>query len=539
MKVSYHALKKENVADFLILTVTERETNMLMPLIMPISDLGIIEAEHDGRIYTLGKIGQFNIIHCKCSDMGTQESGSSILITRNALSDWPCIKGGAMVGIAFGMYDEDSGVTSKQHFSDVLVARKIYPYENQKLKDGQKEFRGEWHEANTTFVKAFEEVSRTWSVCNLYNENVHIEVSPLLSGEKLFDDKDERDKLKLRFNEARGGEMEGIGLASACEDAGIPWILLKGICDFGDGNKKEQKHERQDNAARTAAMALQSVLQREDLLISLCDNKKSQFYYQPNRQIEDLVLFDDYNLDCEPFYLRRPVDDLIHNATKVKGCWVFGKSGVGKTVALIRALELMEVRNVFIDMATMVNQPTERMFRFVYEEICDFFETIPKVQCQQLHEVAKAISEVIEQHVNQGEFYIVIEEIPLSEEHGQQFAEFVQQLCSLIISRYIKKCRVNIKFMLSSIASPLNVIPDTQEKVKRYLGFVPMNEWNSDECLELWRIITDEINYQLEGLSPSEFVETMELSPRRIKDCLRSHSLLNNRQVSKVSIAQL
>ena len=539
MKVSYHTLKKENVADFLILTVTERETNMLMPLIKPISDMGIIEAEHEGRIYTLGKIGLFNIIHCKCSDMGTQEIGSSTLTTRNALSDWPCIKGVAMVGIAFGMYDEDSDVTPKQHFSDVLVARKIYPYENQKLKDGQKEFRGEWHEANNTFIKAFEEISQTWSVCNLYNENVHIEVSPILSGEKLFDDKNERDKLKLTFNEARGGEMEGIGVASACEDAGIQWILLKGICDFGDGNKGEQKHERQDSAARTAAMALQSAFQREDLLITLCNNKKSQFFYQPNRQLEDLVLFDDYILDCEPYYLKRPVDDLIHNATRVKGCWVFGKSGVGKTVALIRSLELMEVRNVFIDMATMVNQPTERMFRFVYEEICDYFETTPKEQCQQLHEVAKAIAEVIELHVNQDEFYIVIEEIPLSEEHGQQFAEFVQQLCSLIISRHIKNCRVTIKFMLSSIASPLNVIPDTQEKVKRYLGFVPMKEWNCDECLELWGIITDEIDYQLEGLSPSEFVESMALSPRRIKDCLRSHSLLNNRKVSKASIAQL
>lgn len=539
MKVSYHALKKENVADFLILTVTERETNMLMPLISPISDMGLIEAEHEGRLYTLGKIGQFNIIHCKCSDMGTQEIGSSTLITRNALSDWPCIKGVAMVGIAFGMYDEDSEVVSKQHFSDVLVSRKIYPYENQKLKDGQKEYRGEWHEANETFVKAFEEISRTWSVCNLYNEDVHIEVSPLLSGEKLYDDKIERDKLKLTFKEARGGEMEGIGLASACEDAGIPWILLKGICDFGDGNKGKEKHDRQDSAARAAAMALQSALQREDLLLSLCNNKKSQFYYQPNRQIEDLVLFDDYNLDCEPFYLKRPVDDLIHNATKVKGCWVFGKSGVGKTVALIRSLELMEVKSVFIDMATLVNQPTERMFRYVYEEICDYFETTPDGQYQQLHEFAKAIADVIEQYVDQDEFYIVIEEIPLSKEHGKQFTEFVQQLCSLIISRHIKNCRVTIKFMLSSIASPLNAIHDIQQKVNRYLRFVEMKEWNNDECLELWGVITDEIDYQLEGLSASEFVEAMALSPRRIKDCLRSHSLLNNRQVSKASIAQL
>ena len=538
MIVSYHTLKKENVADFLILTVTERETNMLMPLINPISDSGIIEVKHEGRVYTLGKIGQFNIIHCKCSNMGTQESGSSTLTTRNALSDWPCIKGVIMVGIAFGMYDED-GIANRQHFSDVLVSKMIYPYENQKLKNGQKMFRGEWHHANGIFIKAFDEISRTWSVCNLYNEDVHIEVSPLLSGEKLFDDKVERDKLKLEFIEARGGEMEGIGLASACQDAGKPWILLKGICDFGDGNKGKQKHERQDDAARTAAKALLSALQREDLLISLCNDKKSQFYYQSDRQIEDIVLFDDYNLDCEPFYLKRPVDELIHNASKVKGCWVFGKSGVGKTVALIRTLELMEVKSVFIDMATMVNQSVDRMFRFVYEEICDYFDQTPDAQWQQLHELSKAIAEIIEKQVECGEFYVVIEEIPLSEEHGQQFADFVQQLCSLIISRHIKNCKVNIKFMLSSIASPLKAIHDIQEKVTTYIRFVEMKEWGLDECLELWGIITCEIEYHLNGLSASEFVETMGFSPRKIKDCLRSHSLLNNRQISKVSIAQV
>ena len=537
MKVSYHALKTENVADFLILTVTERETNMLMPLIQPISDMGIVEVEQGGRIYTIGKIGQFNIIHCKCSNMGTQESGSATLTTRNALSDWPCIKGVAMVGIAFGMYDSKDG--NEQHFSDVLVASKIYPYENQKLKGGKKEYRGEWHDANETFLKAFEEIRQTWSVTNLYGENVHIEISPLLSGEKLFDDKTERDNLKEMFKEARGGEMEGIGLASACDDAGIPWILLKAICDFGDGNKSEQKHERQDNAARAAALALQSALQREDLLVSLCNNNKSEFYYQPNDQIEDLVLFDDYSLACEPFYLKRPVDELIHSATMVKGCWVFGKSGVGKTVALIRSLELMNIRSVFIDMATMVNQPTCTMFRYVYEMICDYFGTAPNDKYQQLHEIARGIAEVISENVSQNEFYVVIEEIPLSEIHGQQFEEFVQQLCSLIISKYIKDCQVNIKFMLSSIASPLKAIHDVQLKVKRWLSFVEMKEWSVDECLDLWNIITCEIDYQLQGLSESEFVESMDFSPRRIKDCLHSHNLLNKRQISKASIAQI
>ena len=333
--------------------------------------------------------------------------------------------------------------------------------------------------------------------------------------------------------------MEGIGLASACEDADMPWILLKAICDFGDGNKKEMKHEKQDDAARCACSALISLLQRKDLLKGLCDDKRSQFYYHPDRVLEELVLFDDYALDCEPFYLKRPVDEQIHNATLVKGCWVYGKSGVGKTVALLRSLELMEVESVFIDMSTMVNQPTLRMFQYIYEEICEFFSAPIKNGCSQLHELAKAIAEVVRDNVESGRFYIVIEEIPLSEEHGDLFAEFVQQLCSLIISRTIKGCPVTIKFMLSSIASPLGSIHDIQQKVNTYLSFVEMKEWSKDECLKLYGLITDEINYQLQDLSASDFIEAMNYSPRRIKDCLRSHSLLNRINISKSSIAQI
>lgn len=536
MKISYHTLKRENVADFLILTVTDRETKQLKSIIEPISDVGVVETEHAGRLYTIGKIGQFNIIHCKCSNMGSQEKGASILTTRNALDDWPCIKAVIMVGIAFGMYDEAEGDT-KQHFSDVLVSSKIFPYDNQKLKSGDVEFRGEWHDANEILIKAFEEIGKTWSVENLFGERVRIEIAPLLSGEKLIDDKNERNKLRDHFKESRGGEMEGIGLASACNDVSKPWVLIKAICDFGDGKKAKRKPEKQDNAARSACLALQCALQRDDLLLSLCGNNRACFYYQPNRQLEELVLFDDYYLDCEPFYLKRTVDDLILNATKVKGCWVHGKSGVGKTVALMRALDLMGVKRVFIDMATMVNQPVDKMFRYVYEVTCDYFKIQPDDNCQKLHDLARAIADAIDENVDGGDFYIVIEEIPLSEEHGDFFSDFVQQLCSVVISKSIKGSHVNIKFMLSSITSPLKAIHDIQQKVKTYVKFIEMKEWGLDDCLELWGIIKNEIDYQLEDLSETEFIEEMEFSPRNIKDCLRSHSLLNNRSISKASIA--
>jgi hypothetical protein len=47
--------------------------------------------------------------------------------------------------------------------------------------------------------------------------------------------------------------MEGAGLYVACLAAKKDWILVKAVCDWADGNKCEDKTERQLKAARNAA----------------------------------------------------------------------------------------------------------------------------------------------------------------------------------------------------------------------------------------------------------------------------------------------
>jgi hypothetical protein len=53
--------------------------------------------------------------------------------------------------------------------------------------------------------------------------------------------------------EAIGGEMEGAGLYVACQDKKVDWILVKGICDWADGEKGQDKESRQKTAASNAA----------------------------------------------------------------------------------------------------------------------------------------------------------------------------------------------------------------------------------------------------------------------------------------------
>lgn len=539
MEVNYNTIKNENVADFLILTVTDIETEVFLKFLKSISDEDeVLITRNEGREYTIGRIGQFNVIHTRCTSMGSVETGSSTLTTTNAINDWNCIKAVIMVGIAFGMYGAEDD-DNQQHFSDVLVSKSIYPYENQKLKEGQADYRGCWHQANEVFASAFTEVSKNWHYKNLREEHCRIEICNILSGEKLIDDINARNQLKSKFKEARGGEMEGIGLASASSDAKKPWILLKSICDFADGNKAADKDAKQHDAARSACTALEAVCNREDLLKDIIRSDKSSFYYRPNDKLAETVLFDNYSEENEPYYLKRRIDVQLEKITQVKGCWIYGKSGVGKTIALQRVLTMSKSNYCYIVLAEFIGKSIDCFFRYIYEELCYKFETEPERSVTELHQLSKAIGAIIDSNVESGDFYLFIEEIPLSANGTDEFKQFVQQLCAIIISNSIKVHKAHVKFILSSISSPLGYVEDYQQKVNNNLKFIEMQEWTQEECKSLWNLVNKDLNFTLSGITLEDFIKRMNMSPRLIKDCLRTHTLWNKQVIDLDSLNDL
>src|SRR5947209_17354346 len=73
----------------------------------------------------------------------------------------------------------------------------------------------------------------------------------ILSGDKLINNKDYRDKLLRIEPEAIGGEMECTGGYAAAYRNKVDWILVKAICDRADENKNDI-HQKQsaENAVR-------------------------------------------------------------------------------------------------------------------------------------------------------------------------------------------------------------------------------------------------------------------------------------------------
>ncbi|MGH9165266.1 MAG: hypothetical protein ACRDZW_07140 [Acidimicrobiales bacterium] len=152
-----------------------------------------------------------------------------------------------MVGIAFGV-DED-----RQPIGTVLISTQVIDYGSGRAGTSPKGLlelssRAEPGDADDFLVRAFAALGE--------RRPGRTERGPLLSDHVLVDNRDFRDELVRHFPKAIGGEMEGYGVYTAACGRYCPWVLVKAVCDWGDGNKAVDKEERQRLAASASVERL-------------------------------------------------------------------------------------------------------------------------------------------------------------------------------------------------------------------------------------------------------------------------------------------
>ena len=82
---------------------------------------------------------------------------------------------------------------------------------------------------------------------------VALHLSTIATGEKLVRDPTFFAEVRAVHDKVEVVEMEAFGFAEACQRAGVPWLVVRGISDFGDKFKDDRFHAF---AATTAAVAL-------------------------------------------------------------------------------------------------------------------------------------------------------------------------------------------------------------------------------------------------------------------------------------------
>jgi len=246
-------------ADILIVTVNRNEAKAVLEAFASATRAtGAAFNEGNHTYHDLGTVNGQQVVMVQ-SEMGSVGLGASLQTVQAAVVALrPSVV--IMVGVAFGMTPD------KQVIGQVLVASRIMNYEPQRvgMKDGKEQLspRGTRADVSTKLLNHLR-------AAELRRETDEPKVSfgLIISGEKLVDNSEFLEKLRAVEPEAIGGEMEGAGLYAACQIAKVDWILVKAICDWGDGKKDNPNKEKdQQLAARNSATFIAQALQLDKLM---------------------------------------------------------------------------------------------------------------------------------------------------------------------------------------------------------------------------------------------------------------------------------
>ena len=442
---SYQDINKNDIEaksfNILIITATEMETKAFHE-VMADPVMRVICGDYT---YYVGQVGLYNIIHVQCLQMGSLNPGGSSQTVNIALQEWSHIKAVMMVCICFGFDDK------KPQIGDIVISSAIRNYETRRL--------------------------------GLY-----------ISGEQLVDNKTVRNRLLSESPEAKAGEMEGNGLVAACESARKPWILVKAICDFADGNKGKDKNKRQAIAAASSANCCAAVLEQatafEAIGVSSVSGRQPSSHPCNIHEEHFDVLFEIYKKDYEPFYVKRAIDMTVESYLESQSLWIYGLSGVGKSTAILHALNRMGKPILLVNMASISpNSTLVEIFEWIYIEVAAIVgENSIAPPSYQL--CIRRIISLLDSYYTGQEVYVLVEEIPFT---GDSFKDFVSSFSSLVVSDALIGQSAKVHFVLSSIENPLPHVPIFQQKVKSIVKFLEFDRWAEDECIRLIELIKQNI----------------------------------------------
>ena len=212
------------------------------------------ELPKEGVTYDeLEEVGGFRVIHGHSSRQGPLEAQLS---AADAIDHWnPEVL--IAVGIAFGVKEE------KHHIGDVLVSKEVLDYESARVEpDDTFTHRGR------TFSTSRELANRV-SNLDLRRKQVRdlptIHMGTIVSGAKLVDNKEYRDNLASLRSTVIGGEMEGSGILTACQNHQVDVIVIKAICDWAAHKNNPSKDDDQKKASQNAAIVARAILERGHL----------------------------------------------------------------------------------------------------------------------------------------------------------------------------------------------------------------------------------------------------------------------------------
>ena len=228
----------EQLPSVLIQTVNNNEYYAVMLQLKEGSEV-VCYTDGDSS-YVVGEWGESEIpVIIIQTTPGSDRPHGSCEETRKALEWFPNLKFIFAVGVC-------GGVKNKVDLGDVVVSTVIQGYSHVKKKGGKHINRfSPWDITKNT--KFYQDLSRAAN---------NVKCGMVLSGNLLIASSEDQKQLLGEYKEAIAFEMEGHGIADACDvlmKKDIVCMIVKGVCDLADEDKDNRW---QPQAAINAAKAL-------------------------------------------------------------------------------------------------------------------------------------------------------------------------------------------------------------------------------------------------------------------------------------------
>lgn len=173
----------------------------------------------------------------------------------------------AMTGVCGGRED-------KTELGDIVVTTQTFDYEAGKIEKDKKRDRPKPKSISEDFRIAIAEINASikellpcipsTKTQNTVGLRLKIHLGEMASGSSVVCNKDKINELTEKHDDVRGVDMEAYGVAYAADRMHTTWLVIKGIQDFGDGNKNKTEKFYRQCSAYASALLLQTYIDDEE-----------------------------------------------------------------------------------------------------------------------------------------------------------------------------------------------------------------------------------------------------------------------------------
>lgn len=253
--------------------------------------------------------------------------------------------------------------------------------------------------------------------------------------------------------------------------------------------------------------------------------KKTEIPKETNPKI---VLFNNYSKQCESYYFEREIDNEFINSLKINNLWVFGNSGIGKTVLVNRNLTKNDIDYCFCDLSPVNIVTSEQV---IEEILCKVEEKFDLERNQSISNNIKQLTKLLCQ-AGKKKIIIVIDELSVKE--NTVLKDIAKDLMNLVVHYSNSSHEEGLKFVVSTISNPKDII-ENKSKASEHFQYIDCNDWSKD-IEKLFQILSSSLNLELDS-HKNKIIDSCENSPRILKSIFRKIVSLDNLNATTIDNA--